>query len=497
MKKFEELLNKTGEIGYVEKSYPSFVHVSGLPEARPSEIVLFQSGELGQVLSLKPEFVEVLLLSGTNIRVGTQVARTGDFLKVAVGSELLGQSLNSLGHPLFAQSPLKKPPEHRLIDITPPTIVNRKPIDQQFATGVSWVDLIVPLGKGQRELVVGDRKIGKTQFLLQAMLSAAAQKIVCVYTGIAKRRYDIKQVQDFIKANQITKNTVIVAALASDLPSLVYLAPYTAMTIAEYFRDQGHDVLVILDDMIAHAKYYRELSLLARRLPGRSSYPGDIFYVQSRLLERAGNFIRTQKNPDGTLKRITASITCLPVAELVMGDISGYIQTNLMSITDGHLFFDSDLYNQGRRPAINPFLSVTRVGHQAQLPLFRDLSRELTSFLAHFEKLRAYMHFGAELSEATRRTLAIGEQVMAFLEQSPDSTVPLNINAVLLAALWAGFWKGKDPADLKPEFSKLINQYQTDSDFAARINQLIETAPLFVDLVKLVKKEPALLSTKI
>lgn len=496
MKQFSHYLDKTGEVGFVIKSFPSLVQVSGLPEARPSEIVLFETGEVGQVISLKPDLVEVLLLSISSVRAGTRAARTGELLKIGVSPDVLGKSLTPLGHSYSGSAPIKKISEYRPVDIIPLTIVNRKNIDKLFETGVSWVDLVIPLGKGQRELVIGDRKIGKTSFLMQVMLATARKGMVCVYAAIAKRQLDIKLVEEFVKANAIANYTTIIASSASDPAGLVFLTPYTAMTIAEYFRDNGKDVLLILDDMTAHAKYYRELSLLARRFPGRSSYPGDIFYVQSRLLERAGNFIRTQKNPDGTLERIETSITCLPVAELVMGDISGYIQTNLMSITDGHIFFDSDLYNQGRRPAINPFLSVTRVGHQTQPPLFRDISRELTSFLVHFEKLRAYMHFGAELSEATKRNLVMGEQIMVFLEQSSDSTVPLSLNAVLLAALWAGFWKGKESQVLKSSLNQIVTHYHADSDYAQEINQLLETPQLFAELIKIVKQNQTLLELK-
>ena len=483
MKTFQEYLDTTKEVGFIERVHRSMVYVKGLPNVRPGEIVLFETGQSGQVISLSAEHVEVLLFTDPDVSVGTKVARTNENLQIRVGKELLGLTITPLGKPITPKA-YKKPSEARLIDITPPSMVNRKNITRQLETGVSWVDLVVPLGKGQRELIVGDRKIGKTEFLLQVMQSAASQGLICVYAAIAKRKLDIMRAEEFVAEKNLTKHTIIVSSSASDPAGLIFVAPYTAMTIAEYFRDQGADVLLILDDMTAHAKYYREITLLARRFPGRSSYPGDIFYVQSRLLERGGNFI---------VKGKEVSITCLPVAELVMGDMSGYIQTNLMAVTDGHILFDRDLYNQGRRPAINPFLSVTRVGHQTQSPLQRDLSLELTSFLVHLESLREFMHFGAELSEATKRTLSLGDQVLALLEQGNDTIIPLSINSALLAAIWAGVWKNTKLSDLKVALKEIIAAHSINKTFSGQVDNLVTSQKTFDSLVQAVKEDQDLL----
>jgi F-type H+-transporting ATPase subunit alpha len=475
MQDFQHYLEKTGEIGFVEKTIHSIVYVAGLPGARPDEMVVFEGGEMGQVLSLTPDYVEVLLLSKTAVDVGTKAARTGRLFEISVGEHLLGKTIDPLG----SQAQSGQASESRPIDIPPPAINKRKNITKPLATGVTIVDLVVPLGSGQRQLVVGDRKTEKTQFLLQAAFTQARSGAVCVYGAIAKKGMDIAMIEDFFKNHGVSKNIVIVASSSSDPAGLVFLTPYTAMTIAEYFRDTGRPVLIILDDLTAHAKYYREITLLARRFPGRSSYPGDIFYIHSRLLERAGNFMVGKKE---------ASITCLPVAELVMGDLSGYIQTNLMAMTDGHIYFDRDYYLQGRRPAINTFLSVTRVGHQAQSPLFRDLSRQLTSFLASLERLREFMHFGAELTEATRRTLALGDRVFAFFEQSPTITIPVNVNAVLLASLWAGRWSEVERDEMKSEMDQLALAYETDTKARAKVDNLIAGAKNFNELVTSLKK---------
>jgi F-type H+-transporting ATPase subunit alpha len=248
------------------------------------------------------------------------------------------------------------------------------------------------------------------------------------------------------------------------------------MTIAEYFRDQGKDVLIILDDLTAHAKYYREITLLARRFPGRSSYPGDIFYTHSRLMERAGNFEK-------------GSITCLPVAESVLGDLSGYIQTNLMAMTDGHIFLDVDLFNEGRRPAVNPFLSVTRVGLQAQSPLLRDLNRQLTAFLAKVERMRQFMHFGAEVSKSVQETLQLGAKINAFFSQQQNVTIPVNVGVYVLASLWSGIWKDSSVKEVHEKTEQIIDAYMKDTGFREKVDTIIMGSPSFKALVESVTSQ--------
>lgn len=494
MRDFQIYLEKTGEVGFVEQSLQTLAYVKGLPAAKANEVVVFETGETGQVLSLSEKYVEVLLLSKTKVHVGTRVARTGQQLTIAISENILGKTINSLGIPTtgsakrslatqtskITKEEKSEGREYRYIDITPPGIDVRKNIDKPFETGVTIVDLVVPLGRGQRELVIGDRKTGKTGFLLQNVLTQAQKGVICVYAAIAKKRLDIKMIEEFFVKNNISGNIVVVATSSSDPSGLVFLTPYTAMTIAEYFRDRGRDTLVILDDMTAHAKYYREITLLAKRFPGRSSYPGDIFYVHARLMERAGNFLVKEKE---------VSITCLPVAELVLSDISGFIQTNLMAMTDGHIYFDIDLFNQGRRPPVNPFLSVTRVGRQAQTPLLRDLSRQLTSFLLHLEDLRQFMHFGAELSEKTRRELALGERLTAFFDQSSETIVPMSINVILLACLWGGFWRDEEVGEMKRDAELIAANYQKDAKYKTKIDNLLLNIKTFAELVDFVKQD--------
>src|SRR3972149_299882 len=330
MKDFNYFLDKLGEIGFVDRSVHSLVYVSGLPKVHPGEVVMFESQDLGQVLSLTPEEAEILVLTSSQIRVGSKVVRTGEHLQVEVGNGLLGRMIDPLGRPIDSAR-LVKSVESRSIDLTPPKLLERKLVEKSLDTGVSIVDLVIPLGKGQRELVIGDRKTGKTEFLFRTVVTQAFEGTVCIYAVIGQKQIDIKKLSEFFEEQKVMKNTVIIASSSSDPAGLIYLTPFTAMTVAEFFRDQGMDVLLILDDMTTHARNYREISLLAKRFPGRSSYPGDIFYLHAKLMERGGNFLlfkdldistKTKISPD-QVKEV--SITLLPVAEMVMGDFSGYI----------------------------------------------------------------------------------------------------------------------------------------------------------------------------
>lgn len=486
MSDFKKYLDKSKEIGYVEQVLHTLVYVTGLPEARPYELVVFESGQLGQVFSLAEDYVEVLLLTKERIEVGARVTRTGEKIQIPVGDGLLGNVIDPLGKRVDGVG-LRNIAEHRFTKVTPPGINSRKNIHKPFETGVTIVDLVISLGMGQRELVIGDRKSGKTPFLMRVANAAAIQNQIVVYCAIAKKRLDIKMIENYFKKAGTNKNMILIATGPADPAGIVYLAPYTAMTIAEYFRDIGKDVLIIFDDLTAHAKYYRELTLLGRRFPGRSSYPGDIFYIHSRLLERAGNFILLHKQSDGKIEQKEVSITCLPVAELVMGDMSGYIQTNLMSMTDGHIYFDIEYFNEGKRPAINPFLSVTRVGRQTQTPLVRDLNRELTSFLVRQEELKQFMHFGTELAEDTKKEVDLGRRVSVFLDQPTDIFIPIEINSILFACLWAGYWADKQDVEIKRELNNLIEHYKSNKGYKEGIDEIVTNSSNLDQLVINVK----------
>lgn len=470
MDDFNKYLEQTGETGYVEEVSQSIAQVSGLPGAKLSELVVFEGGEMGQVTDLGMGRVEVLVLARLGVRVGARAVRTGGPLKVAVGEEVVGRIMNGLGYWVGGGQEKIPGDQWRTVDVIPSGIAARKKISRPLETGITLVDLLIPLGRGQRELVMGDRKTGKTNFVLQTILAQSRLGTVCVYAAIGKKNTEIMQAESFFAKTGAVKNLVIVASSSHDTVGEIWLTPYTAMTVAEYFRDQGRDVLLVLDDMTAHAKFYRELSLTARRFPGRESYPGDIFYVHSKLVERAGNFIVGESE---------AAITCLPVVDTVAGDMTGYIQTNLMSMTDGHIFFDSDLYFAGRRPAINPFVSVTRVGYQTQSHIRRALGREIVKRLNDYEKTQSFVRFGAELGEAARQVLTMGEHLLKLFNQPVQVTMAQDVQTVSAAMVLSGLWDGSEVEILQEKYDKdeaLRREIKEAVDKATTTEQLIAMA---------------------
>lgn len=477
---FEQYLEKTREMGVIIEIIHSIAHVSGLPHALPQEIVLFETGEFGQILALTPSYAEVMIFSKEPPRVGTKVTRTDRMLEIPTGPELLSHTIDPFGAPLDPNKPFTRPQDVRAIDIQPSGFSTRKRISTPFYTGVSLVDLMIPLGRGQRELIIGDRKTGKTHFLMQTALYQAKQGTLVIYAGIGKKKLEIKKMEEFFQEAGISQNTIIVASSSHDPVGVIYLTPYTAMAIAEYYKDNGTNVLLILDDLSTHAKFYREISLLGKRFPGRNSYPGDIFYTHARLLERAGNFI-TSKGEN--------SITCLPVVETTQGDLSGYIQTNLMSMTDGHIYFDIDLWVKGRRPGINTFLSVTRVGRQTQTDLNRSVSRELNSFLTLYDKMQNFVHFGAELTTSVKETLTQGDKILDFFTITSDKDIPEQLQLILFSLLWQGTWQKKPFMTMRDDITKMISQYQTDAPFREQVAGLVQKNTSFNGLLNDVRQQ--------
>ncbi len=468
MNEYQYYLNEIKEVGYVIGLYHSVVVVDGLPNAHLNEIVIFQNGGIGQVFSLESDRVEILLLKATEIQIGMSLVRTGESLKISVSEKILGKVVSPLGD--------ESKDNLRSVEKKPLGILGRKSVEKFFETGVSLVDLVIPLGKGQRELVIGDRKTGKTEFLLQSAISHAKAGGIVVYAIIGQKQVDILKRAEFFKTKNIASQSVIVASNAEEPPGLIFQTPYSACTISEYFAEKGYDVLLILDDMTSHARYYREISLLSRRFPGKDSYPGDIFYAQAKIVERSGNFEK-------------GSITCLPVAESVAGDLSGFIQTNLMAMTDGHLFFDSDLYNQGKRPSINPTLSVTRVGHQTQSPLMRDISRVLSNFIVSYEKMKQYKHFGAEAGELVKDVLEIGVKLDNFLNQPEFKIIPINVNVFVVGLIWANVTDNID-------YEAIFDKYTQDNTYKKGIDELIIKSVNFDALVRNIKEDLSLVISK-
>lgn len=485
MKSFTDYLNEHREIGFVLRVNGIIAYVAGLPSVRVNELVIFEDNSVGEVLSFDGEGIEVMVFSKTQLKAKMRVSRTDRSLTVSVGDSLLGATIDPFGVPLNADKYLRESSAQIPLKNEPWGISRRKRISKPFETGVSLVDLVVPLGRGQRQLIVGDRKTGKTTFVLQTILLQARAGTICIYAGIGRKKDDIKRIEEYFVENNISHNTVIVATSSNDPASLIYLTPYAAMAIAEYFRDQGKNVLLVLDDLVTHAKFYREIALLSGRFPGRNSYPADIFFVHSQLLERAGNFVTS--NGD-------ASITTLVVAETAQGDLSGYIQTNIMSMTDGHIFFDTDLFLAGKRPAVNPFLSVTRVGKQVQGSLRRDVNRELISFFTYAQRLRNFTHFGEEATQAVMNVLDMESRINEFFAQSALIIIPSAFQVFAIALIWQNRWKDVPKEAMKKDILELLRVYETEKEARESVDKVVEESQTLNDFLgKLMKADLGIL----
>lgn len=476
MSKFKEKLKETQEIGRIAAIEHSIIKVSGLPNLNPNEMVITESGQQGIAYNLEDEYAKVLMLDTKNLQVKKRVARTNESFKIGVNANLKGRMINPLGKPLDGKGPITGKKSYQGLENPAPNITERDIVKRPLDTGVSKVDLLIPLGHGQRELILGDTKIGKSSFLLQTIANQAQQGTVCIYVSIGKRASDLKSAENYLAKMGGSDQTIIIRAGAGEPSPMLYLAPYSGMSIAEHFRDQGEDVLIVFDDLTTHAKIYREVSLLLERPPGRSSYPGDIFHIHASLLERAGN-IKSEKEG--------ASITALPVANTLENDISGYIQTNLMAITDGHIFFDSEKFRKGIRPAIDVFLSVSRVGNQTKEDLDRSLAQLIRRKMSEYNRALEIAQFGVELPEETRRIIDFGEKLENIFTQPSDVLLSREFQLLILGLLITGYWEEDSPAEVKQEFSVLIERYQQEefSELEKKIREA-ETLSNFKRLIK-------------
>jgi len=386
------------------------------------------------------------------LKVGEEVARTNKPFQIPVSQGFLGRIIDPLCRPIDGLGPVFGEKKYLSIQREAPGITRRVRVNKPLETGVMVVDLLVPVGYGQRELVIGDAKTGKTTFLLQAMVSQAKEGIICIYVGIGKETSAVKIVEDYLKEMNVFDKTVMVIATSENPSTINYLSPFSGMTIAEYFRDRGEKVLIIFDDLTSHAKFYREISLLVKRVPGRASYPGDIFHIQAAVVERAGN-IKTPDNKE-------VSITALPVAETLENDISGYIQTNLMAMTDGHIFFDINVFREGKRPAINAFLSVSRVGNQTKTPIDKALAGWIKRKLVEYQRVMGLSQFGVELSLETQKLLDLGKKLEILFNQGPKTIIPRSLQLFLFGLIFFGFWEDKPQNVMKVEIDEILKKYK-------------------------------------
>ncbi|OGI84331.1 F0F1 ATP synthase subunit alpha, partial [Candidatus Nomurabacteria bacterium RIFCSPLOWO2_01_FULL_33_17] len=404
--------------------------VSGLSDIKASEMVNFAGGEVGVALNLDEDSVGIIILSDfSKIKEGDEVRATGKILEVPVSDSQIGRVLNALGMPIDGKGAIKTDKSNPIEKVAP-GVITRKSVDQPVQTGIKAIDAIIPIGRGQRELIIGDRQTGKTAIAIDAILNQKGQNMICVYVSIGQKDSKLRKIQARLEEGGAMDYTIIVSAGASEPSPLAYIAPYTGVSIAEYFMDQGKDVLIIYDDLSKHAVAYREISLLLRRPPGREAYPGDVFYLHSRLLERA-----CRRNADYG----GGSITALPIIETQAGDISAYIPTNVISITDGQIFLETDLFYKGIRPAVNVGFSVSRVGSSAQIKAMKKVAGTLKLDLAQFRELEAFAQFGSDLDDATKRQLERGKRAVEVLKQPQYSPVVVEHQVAVLYALVKGY----------------------------------------------------------
>ena len=404
--------------------------VYGLRDCMSSELLEFEDGSFGMAQNLETETVSVAILSDrSNIHEGSIVRRTGKVVSVPVGEKFLGRIVNALGEPIDGKGPIEnngtKP-----IEAEAPGIIERKSVCVPLQTGIKAIDSMIPIGRGQRELVIGDRQTGKTEICIDTIINQKNTNVICIYVAIGQKSTSVVSL-----ANELTKAgameyTIIVSASASESAPLQYIAPYSGCAMAEYFREQGKDVLIIYDDLSKHAVAYRALSLLIRRPPGREAYPGDVFYLHSRLLERAACVDEAYGG---------GSITALPIIETQAGDVSAYIPTNVISITDGQIFLETELFNAGIMPAINPGVSVSRVGGSAQIKAMKKVSGELKLLYSQYRELKGFAQFGSDLDADTKRRLALGERIVEVLKQPRNSPVRAGAQVAIVYAVINGY----------------------------------------------------------
>lgn len=423
----------TSEVGTVTSVGDGIARAYGLSEVMAGELVEFQSGIMGLVLNLEEDNVGIAIFGeDKHVEEGNMVKRTGRVAEVQVGDDMKGRVVNALGQPIDGKGQIQAK-EYRRIEIKAPGVVYRQPVREPLQTGIKAIDGMIPIGRGQRELILGDRQTGKTAIVVDTIINQRGEDVYCIYVAIGQKQSTVAQVVDKLKEFGATEYTTVVAATASDPAPFQFIAPYVGCTLGEYFRDTGRHALVIYDDLTKHAWAYRQLSLLLRRPPGREAYPGDVFYLHSRLLERAAKM----RDEDGA-----GSLTALPIIETQAGDVSAYIPTNVISITDGQIYLESDLFYAGVRPAINVGLSVSRVGGSAQIRAMKRVAGRLRLELAQYREVEAFSQFASDLDKITQAQLARGSRLVEALKQDQYQPLPVEKQVLLIYAVTNGYVDG-------------------------------------------------------
>jgi F-type H+-transporting ATPase subunit alpha len=457
------------EVGTVTSVGDGIAHVYGLDRVMYNELLEFPQGVFGLALNLEEESVGVVLLGESHlIREGDQVRRTRRIMQVPAGPALIGRVVNPLGQPLDGKGPVKTE-THMFVERLAPGVVDRLPVREPLQTGIKAIDAIVPIGRGQRELIIGDRQTGKTVIVLDTILNQKTSDVVCIYVAIGQKNSTIAQIVKTLEEFGAMDYSIVIASSASDPSPLQYLAPYSGCAIGEYFRDNGRHALVIYDDLSKHAAAYREISLLLRRPPGREAYPGDVFYLHSRLLERAA---KLNDELGG------GSLTALPIIETQAGDVSGYIPTNVISITDGQIYLQPELFNAGVRPAINIGISVSRVGGNAQIKAMKQVAGKLRLDLAQYRNLVTFAQFGTELDKTSRAQLDRGERLTEVLKQGQYAPLPVEKQVLIIYAGNRGFMDEFPSSRVRDYEKKLYEVFEKDHpDILSRIKEKKQIDP--------------------
>ena len=468
IKKYEKQI-KTEQIGSVISVGDGIALVYGIDKAMAGELLVFPQGVYGMVQNLEKNHVGVILLNDTSlVKEGMEVKATGKILEIGVGEELIGRVINPLGQALDGLGKITTS-KTRPIERKATGGIDRQSVNQPLETGIKVLDALVPIGRGQRELIIGDRQTGKTSIAVDTIINQKGKDVICIYVAIGQKQSTVLNVYETLKQFGAMDYSIIIAASASDPAPLLYLAPYSGVSIAEEFMFNGKHVLIIYDDLTKHAIAYRELSLLLRRPPGREAFPGDVFYLHSRLLERAAKL--SDKLGGG-------SITALPIIETQEGDISAYIPTNVISITDGQIFLQSQLFYSGIRPAINAGLSVSRVGGAAQHKAIKKVSGTLRLDLASYRELEAFTQFGSDLDDATKSKLDRGERTVEILKQGLHETMPFELQVISILALSSGFLDQIKITDVKEYENDLHQFFLNDKEANKLLTEIKETKDL-------------------
>lgn len=456
-------LGELQEVGYVTTVGDGIAKIYGIDNVKAGEMVEFDSGVKGVALNLESDIVGAVIMGDdSSVRQGDKVKRTGDILQTPVGISMIGRVVDALGNPIDGKGEISTK-EYRRIEVKAPSIVDRKSVHEPLQTGIKAIDALIPIGRGQRELIIGDRQTGKTAIAIDAIINQKhahlsgneSEKVYCVYVAIGQKRSTVAQIVKKLEEAGAMEYTIVVSATSSDAAPMQFLSPYTGCSIAEYFRDSGKHALVVYDDLTKHAVSYRQISLLLRRPPGREAYPGDVFYLHSRLLERAAKL--SDEKGGG-------SLTALPIIETQAGDVSAYIPTNVISITDGQIFLESELFYKGIRPAVNVGISVSRVGSAAQIKAMKKISGSMKLELAQFREMEAFAQFGSDLDISTQRLISHGRKLTELLKQPQYTPFVVENQVVSLYVGSNGYLEKIEESKVSEFEKKLIEDMQINAD---------------------------------